>query len=277
MSRSGAEAAGVGIIEHLFDSVARMALESVRRALADLSPAERQQAVRAVVGDHAPLTLARERTLPVHPVLQPLVPALTRGHTVQCTGTAAMSCALALMVAPTQAGSWAGVVGMPELGVAAATELGVVVSRTVFVSALADADAPNALSALVDGVDVVVLSRAITSSLSPSLARRLQTRVQSRGGVLVVVGSPGALSVDVQLTSTVHEWEGLGAGHGHLQRRRVSLQLDGRRQVQHHDHRGRHGQHPGHSARHDVWLPGPSGALESIVHEGIVVPLRRTG
>ena len=250
-------------IEHLFDSVAAMALESVRRTLADLPPAERQRAVRAVVGEHAPLTLARERTLPVHPVLQPLVPALTRGHTVQCTGTAAMSCALALMVAPTQGGSWAGVVGIPELGVAAATELGVAVSRTVFISALADADAPNALSALVDGVDVVVLSRATTAALSSSLARRLQTRVQSRGGVLVVVGSAGSLSVDLQLVSSVHEWEGLGEGHGHLHRRCVSLQLDGRRH--------------GRSTRHDVWLPGPTGALEPVVHEGAVVPLRRTG
>ena len=156
---------------------------------------------------------------------------------------------------------------MPELGVAAATELGVAVSRTVFIGALAEADAPNALSALVDGVDVVVLSRATTAALSPSLARRLQTRVQSRGGVLVVVGAAGALSIDLQLVSAVHEWEGLGDGHGHLQRRRVSLQLDGRR----------HGQHHGRSTRHDVWLPGPTGALEPVVHEGAVVPLRRTG
>jgi len=71
------------------------------------------------------------------------------------------------------------------------------------------------------------------------------------------------LSIDLQLVSSVHEWEGLGDGHGHLQRRRVSLQLDGRRH--------------GRTTRHDVWLPGPTGALEPVVREGAVVPLRRTG
>ncbi|MGA0877986.1 MAG: hypothetical protein ACO3SP_02595, partial [Ilumatobacteraceae bacterium] len=54
--------------------------------------------------------LARERTLPVLPALSPLFPeaGLIRGQTVACVGTAAMSCALALAAAPTQAGSWLG-------------------------------------------------------------------------------------------------------------------------------------------------------------------------
>jgi len=86
--------------------------------------------------------LARERLLPVHQALAPLFGlasgdpaplALTRGHTVACVGSAAMSCALAVLVAPTQAGSWAGVVGLPSCGVQAAADLGVSLERTVFV------------------------------------------------------------------------------------------------------------------------------------------------
>jgi hypothetical protein len=60
--------------------------------------------------------------------------------------------------------------------------------------------------------------------------------------------------------ATAHDWEGLGTGDGHLQRRRVTLELDGRRR--------------GATTRRDVWLPAASGALESVSD---VVSLRRTG
>ncbi|MEY3071274.1 MAG: hypothetical protein RL473_1381, partial [Actinomycetota bacterium] len=110
--------------------------------------------------------LARERLLPVHQALAPLFGlasgdpaplALTRGHTVACVGSAAMSCALAVLVAPTQAGSWAGVVGLPSCGVQAAADLGVSLERTVFVAdptsgsraSSQQADAAAVLSALV--------------------------------------------------------------------------------------------------------------------------------
>ena len=232
--------------------------------------------------------LARERLLPVHQALAPLFGlasgdpaplALTRGHTVVCVGSAAMSCALAVLVAPTQAGSWAGVVGLPSCGVQAAADLGVSLERTVFVAdptsgsraSSQQADAAAVLSALVDGVDVLLLAHHVVNSLSPSLLRRLQTRVQSRGGILVVVNetnsSTSSLSADIRLTATTEQWQGVGSGHGHLQRRRVLLQLDGRRRAR--------------TSAHSVWLPDHRGQLSSVEttaeNAGVVIPLRRVG
>ena len=245
-----------------------------------------------------PAVMAHERLLPVHPVLAPLFgvapgdPGLVRGHTVVCSGSAAMSCALAVMAAPTQVGSWAGVVGLPSVGVGAAAELGVALSRTVFVagaspssSSSASSDMAAVISALVDGVEVLVLSRQVVASVSGGVMRTLHTRLQSRGGVLVLVGDPGSISADVRLVATTTMWDGVGAGNGHLQRRRVSIEFAARRR--------------GRPTRADVWLPDHRGGLSvcderssgtvssgtvssgtvssGTVSSGNVLPLRRTG
>lgn len=275
-------------------------------------------------GSVVTVSLARERSLPVHPALAPVfgspadgaLPGLMRGHTVACLGSAAMSCALALAVAPTQAGSWAGVVGIPHIGIAAARHLGVVLERTMFIDvpfidvpgstgvrarhtatspsqqgANSRADVTSALSALVDGVDMVIMARRLVTSLSATVIRRLQARAQSRGTVLLVVGDPGSVSVDLRLTARSEHWHGIGVGHGHLQRRSVALELDGRR--------------CGRPRRHLLWLPGDDGGLVAMspgattgtstvtstadrqvtgtatgsdaADTGVVVPLRRTG
>ena len=225
---------------------------------------------------------------------------LIRGHTVACTGSAAMSCALALAVAPTQAGSWAAVVGVPQAGIAAAQHLGVALERTMFIAVTESAaarssgtasstalpvtksrasdnrsDLIGALSALVDGVDLVIMSRRLIISLPSSIVRRLQARAQSRGTVLLIVGDPGSVSIDLRLMARSEHWQGIGAGHGHLQRRRVALELDGRR--------------CGRPRRHSLWLPNDHGELadasssrdltshEVLTDDGVVVALRQTG
>ena len=205
-----------------------------------------------------PLTFAHERTLPVHPVLAPVIgSSLIRGQTVMCTGPASMSCAMALLVAPTERGSWAAVVAVPSFGVVAAADMGVVLERTVFVAdpRVIGADAANVLGALVDGFDVIVTSADFMSSLSPSLARRFTTRLQSRGGVCIVVDDTRAVSADLRVETTVSAWSGIGDGHGRLCARRVRVGVDGRR---------RHGRNPHTPSRHDVWLPGPTGCLAEV-------------
>lgn len=197
--------------------------------------------------------LARERNLPVHPVLAPLLASgLVRGQTVVCAGSASVSCALALLVAPTRQGSWAGVIGVPSLGVVAAADMGVDLDRTVFVRGRLDAhgDPANVLGALVDGVDLVVTSARFVSSLAPSLVRRFTTRLQSRGAVCIVVDDTRAMSGDVRISTRVRELTGIGDGHGHVSARRVTLEVDGRRHER--------------SVRRDVWLPGPSGCPEEV-------------
>jgi hypothetical protein len=235
------------VIEHLFDTVASMALAQVPDGVVTASAA----------------LLARERTLPVDPVLAPLFgPGLARGQTVVCTGSASVSSALALLVAPTRHGSWAGVVGVPTFGVVAAADMGVVLERTVFVDGPLDAhgDPANVLGALVDGVDLVVTSSSFLASLPPSLVRRFTTRLQSRGAVCVVVDETRAIPGDVRVATRVREWSGIGDGHGHVRARRVTVSVDGRRQAR--------------ALQRDVWLPGPSGRLEEIVSSGEIAPAR---
>lgn len=231
-------------------------------------------ALHALSGDVVPLSkvpvFAHERLLPVHDALVPLFasspdsPAgLVRGQTVVCTGSVAVSCALGLVAGVTQTGSWAAIVGMPSIGVLAAATIGVSLDRTVFVNSgsvnqtsTADSgtrgDSGAALSALVDGVDLVVVARSVMTSLHSSAVRRLQNRAQSKGSVLVIIGDPPATSVDVRLTARSVQWEGLGDGHGHLRRRLVSVEMEGRRCPR--------------RRVHSVWLPDTSGALARVGH-----------
>lgn len=211
-----------------------------------------------------PLTFAHERTVPVHSVLAPVVGSgLVRGQTVVCAGPASMSCAIALLVAPTQHGSWAAVVGVPAFGVLAAADMGVALERIVFVDDphRVGVDPANVLGALVDGFDLVVTSADFLSSLTPSLVRRFTTRVQSRGAVCIVVDHTRLVTADLRVDTDVHTWSGIGDGHGRLCARRVSVGVDGRR------HRQSRGDRP---TRRDVWLPGPSGRIEEIELAGSV-------
>lgn len=275
--------------------------------MAGSSPS-RHDALSLVVPASSMPVFAHERVLPVPEALKALFSlpgeshesspvGLVRGQTVVCTGSAAMSCALGLAAGATQSGSWAAFVGLPSVGLLAAATIGVSLERAVFLDRLdrpsrvdgsttttenvgadgARGDAGAALSALVDGFDLVVLSRRLLGALSPSLARRLQSRAQSKGSILVVIGEPQSVSTDLRLTARAVHWEGVGDGHGHLRRRLVSIEMDGRRCPRRRDH--------------VVWLPDAVGGLSpaddssfddressrsSIESEGaVVISLRR--
>jgi len=200
--------------------------------------------------------LAGERSLPVVPVLAELLPTgLTRGSTVACSGRAAMSSAFLVAAGASQAGMWVGVAGVAALGVQACREAGVALERLVAVREPGSAATPAArdelwgqvLGALVDGFDLVLFGAA--AQIRPGTARRVQSRLQSRGAVLVIVGRPGPFSCDVQVTSE-SAWDGLGDGHGHLHARRVDLAIDGRR-IQ-------------RTRRGSIWFPDATGEIAPV-------------
>jgi hypothetical protein len=156
----------------------------------------------------------------------------------------ATSLVLALLAAATRDGSWAAVTGLPELGLAAAAELGVDLERIALVPD-PGAELVPVVSALVDGFDVVVLGPA--RGITPETARRLAGRVRNRGTVLLAVGRwPGA---DLELRVTGRRWHGLTQdGHGHLRTRDVVATSRGR----------------GAASRPrtvPLQLPGPAGAV----------------
>jgi hypothetical protein len=235
----------------------------------------------------APLTLARERLLPVTPVLAALLPdgGLVRGRVVGCAGDAAMSIALALAAGASAAGSWLAVVGPvgadaagagPRIGpmigpgmigVEAAAELGVAVERLVVVDA--DPDRPQEwaerVAATADGVELI-LTRLPTGA--DRVLRQVRQRVQARGAVLLVVGAVGGRAgtgADVVVEASTVAWEGIGEGTGRLCRRRVDVVVAGRRTPR--------------PVRGGCWLPGASGVIEPIRPAelddtaGIAVPL----
>ena len=221
--------------------------------------------------------VAHERTLPVLPAFTPLLTTgVQRGSVVACTGTAGVSLALSVAAGPSQAGSWVGVAGLPELGLAAAAEMGIALERLVQVVEPAgdrwsDGQWGDLLAALVDGFDIVLLGHG-ARRVRPAVARRVVARLQARGAVLVVVDAP-VFGGDLRLTATELVWEGLGDGHGVARSRRVTVCLEGRRVPR-----------PRHAG---LWLPAHDGQprpLEAVRIEAVtvepdatVVPLRRTG
>lgn len=206
-----------------------------------------------------PVTLAGDQVLPTNPVFASLLPwgGLQRGTVVAGSGPAARSLLLALAAGPVAAGAWVAVLGVPSLGLLAASELGLPLARLVSV----DVDAAQgavALGAAVDAFDVVILSPGF---LRGSDARRIQARARERGTVLLATGDPGLLEVDTSLTVTSAQWHGLHDGHGRLRARQVSISATGRRAAV-------------RARRLALWLPDSDGRLSVV--EDDAVPLRAT-
>jgi hypothetical protein len=130
---------------------------------------------------------------------------------------------LTLLAGASQAGCWCALVGAPGLGLAAAVEAGVDLSRLALVPAPGAAFA-RAVGALLDGFDLVVVHPP--ARLSAADARAGAARARRHSSVLVSAGPwPGA---DLRLTPVEGSWEGLGDGHGRLRTRRLLVQASGR-------------------------------------------------
>ncbi|GAB2752117.1 hypothetical protein JOM49_002104 [Amycolatopsis magusensis] len=176
---------------------------------------------------------ATGQVLPVLPELAGLLPAggLRRGGTVAVHGSTSLL--LALLAEATSRGSWAAVVGVPELGVVAAHELGVAVDRLALVNR-PGMEFGAVTAALLDGMDLVAVGGAGggargagPSRSQQQLARRLSARARNRGAVLLSLGPwPGA---EVELSGEVVAWHGLHAsGKGFLRGRELNVRTNGR-------------------------------------------------
>ena len=203
---------------------------------------------------------AQQRTIAMLPAFEELLrqAVMQRGSVVECAGSAAVSLALALAAGPSLAGAWVGVAGLPQVGVAAAVELGVAPERLVMVAEPAqrfdDGQWAEVLAAMIDGFDVLLLGPG-AHAVKAVTARRLVARLQSRGAVLLSVmstgGAPGVFGADLRFEAMDAVWQGLGDGHGVARGRRASVQLSGRRVPR--------------PRRAEMWLPTADGAVEAVV------------
>ena len=175
-------------------------------------------------------------SLPVAKALQPIIPdgVLVRGRTVLCGGDAAMSTALLLVSAATQAGSWLAIVGVSDFGLMSACEQGVALQRTVLVTPTSNKkDWTSTVAAVADGFDVMMLE--VPREVSESDARRIQTRIQARRNVLVLVETSrhttprSVFQPDVVLHTATTSWHGIEHGAGYVQGRHIDVTVSGRR------------------------------------------------
>ena len=228
-------------------------------------PSPDLEALRQLGERVRPLTAAGERTLAVPPALAGIFPqgGLQRGSIVATGGLAATSLALALAGPTTASGAWMAVVGLPDLGLLAASELGVALERTLLVADPGPQAWAATVASLLDAVDVVLFRPA--SAIAPGIQRRLAARARDRGSVLVQAGgrpTAWAQAPDLSVTATAARWEGLAPGHGRLIARRVTVAVQGRRAA-------------AQVRQVEVWLPGPDGrvAVAAPVLPAPVVPV----
>jgi hypothetical protein len=180
---------------------------------------------------HVPLP-----TLPIIEPLRSLFPeeALVCGRTVLCSGDAALSLALRVVAAATQAGSWLGVVGVAHFGLMSACEQGVALQRMVLVTPTANKrEWASTVAAVADGFELIMLQ--VPHGVGIADAQRVQARIQSRRNVLVLIDTarkPASQSVfqpDVVLHTSTTRWHGIEQGAGYVQGREVAIAVSGRR------------------------------------------------
>ncbi|SDS57852.1 hypothetical protein [Paraoerskovia marina] len=209
------------------------------RARAALVAAERRTGVAHAVAPaplpglrHAPVISPRataesspasERFWPVHPELEPLLPqgALHRGTTIVVRHSTTLL--LSLVAQASAAGAWTVMVGHPRVGMVAAADAGVELTRTALVPAPGP-QAPAAIAALLDGLDLVVLGP--DAPVTPADRRRLSSRARERGAVLV--SATEWEEAHLVLRAGPGTWSGIDDGAGWLRSRRLTVERTGR-------------------------------------------------
>ena len=200
---------------------------------ADATVRELQSRIRSMQA-----TKLDTRLIPTHPAIAALLPGggLKQGATYSVAHSVTLL--MALLAGPSAAGSWCGVVGVPEFGIEAASSFGIDLDRLVLVPS--PGDQWLAVTAAIADVMSVVVTRPPKQASDSSLSR-LAARLRQRGSTLLVLGTwPHS---EAMLSLSQSSWGGIGGGHGHLIARQATVTVSSRL-----------GERP-RSAR--LWLPDP--------------------
>jgi hypothetical protein len=180
-------------------------------------------------------------TLPVLEPLEPILPegGLRPGSSTQIGGVGGASLALALAAKASET-SWTALVGLPYIGLRAASELGIDLDHVVVVPE----NTVDVFAAVIDAFDIVIACPPPPQRKTP----RIAARVRERDAVLLVLGRmPDA---DLTIVGRAQRWYGIGDGHGHLTARTIDVETPGRRAAA----------RPRHTT---LWLPDTDGEIRS--------------
>lgn len=204
-----------------------------------------------------PEARVRLRPFPVLPELAGLLPdgGLKPGGAYS---VAAGSLLMSLLAPPSRDGAWCAVVGMPDLGVEAAAQAGVVLDRLALVPA-PGGHWLSVVAALTEVLSVVAVRPP--ARVGEADAARLAARLRDRGAVLLVDGDWPRTEATLSLGEP--HWDGVGDGHGYLTSREVVVSVATRRSP------------APRSVR--VLLPGPAGRLSAAAPAEPVTRLRAVG
>jgi hypothetical protein len=201
----------------------------------------------------APVTLAREQLLAVPDPLLPLFPfgGLQKGQSIGFRGPGSWSVAMAMAGSLLGNDGWMATIGVEELGLLAASEAGIRLDRLLLIETPPAAQLATVVAALIEVMGVIAL--APCREVGTGDARRLAARSREQGSTLFLLdgGRHWPHGLDLTITTTPQQWEGVGQGHGHLEWRQLLVEAVGRRS----------------SARPrqvSVLLPAPDGGLAPV-------------
>ena len=215
--------AAIDTLEHMFEHEQVLPAPSLtavleRSAPADDTVAELKARIRSMQA-----TKLDSRLIPTHSAIAGLLPGggLQQGAAYSIDRSAMLL--MTLLAAPSAAGTWCGIVGMPEFGVEAAQHFGVDLERLVLVPR--PGDQWLAVTAAVADVMGVVVVRPPKRATDSSVAR-LAARLRQRGTTLLVLGAWP--QTEAMLSLSQSDWHGIGEGHGHLAAREVTVTVTSR-------------------------------------------------
>ena len=197
-------------------------IEALRRCLASIPARTDGSAAPAVPTEHGdarfetrPETITESATsvLEVPPAIAALLPrgGLARGAVVSVDG--ASSVLLSLLASVTGSGRHAAIIGLPKIGLLAATEMGADLARCALIPSPGPA-AIDVAAILLDGMDLVVLGLA-GAAVPPTRARAVVARARSKGACLVVTEGRWE-GADIRIDSHVAGYVGIGEGYGRI-------------------------------------------------------------
>lgn len=210
----------IDTIEHMFE---HGQVSPAAAVLAERAPSlERVRDLQARITSMQ-ATKLDTRSIPTHPAIAGLLPGggLKEGATYSVDNSTTL--VMTLLAGPSAAGSWCGVVGIPEFGIEAAERFGIDLERLVLVPE--PGDQWLAVTAAIADVMGVVVTKPPSRANDSSVAR-LSARLRQRGATLIVLG-PWPQS-EAMLSISQSEWSGIGDGHGYLSARQATVTVTSR-------------------------------------------------